>query len=176
MRLESDELARLKALLRQAVGENGDAVAAVLAFADIEPETRTRNLRYNRLTQYALAPYGVDLSEAVSGGPEKIKPKDKSKEAAEEAAKANRAAALAFARKPEVRLLKFGQEFLSALPRQDFKSALAAARNLDFERRRHWTACSGAMLVYGLNDTAGQRLTAAELSMHRLIKKEWLNE
>ncbi|MCG3359325.1 hypothetical protein JHQ78_01845 [Neisseria meningitidis] len=75
MRLESDELARLKALLRQAVGENGDAVAAVLAFADIEPETRTRNLRYNRLTQYALAPYGVDLSEAVSGGPEKIKPK-----------------------------------------------------------------------------------------------------
>lgn len=176
MRLESDEFTRLKALLRQAVGENGDAVQALLAFVDIEPETRTRNLRYNQLTQYALAPYGVDLSAVISAAPKKIKPKDKSKEAAEEAAKANREAAKAFARKPEVRLLKFGQKFLSALPRKDFKSALAAARNLDFEHRCHWAACSGAILVYGLNDAGEQRLTAAELSLHDMLKKEWLND
>lgn len=161
MRLESDELARLKALLRQAVGENGDAVAAVLAFADIEPETRTRNLRYNQIIKYAVALAGFDLSGTDE---EKAESDD------------NLGEAQAAADKPERLLLKFGQEFLSRLPRKDFKSALAAGRNLDFERRLHWAACSGAMLVYGLNDAAGQRLTAAELSMHRLIKKEWLNE
>lgn len=176
MRLESDELARLKALLRQAVSENGDAVLALLALADIEPETRTRNLRYNQIIKSALAPYGVDLSEAIFGGPKRIKPKDKSKEAAKEATKANREAAKAFAQKPEVRLLKFGQKFLGGLIRKDFKTALADACNLDFERRLHWAACSGAILVYGLNDAGEQRLTAAELSMHNILKKEWLDD
>lgn len=176
VKLDLQELHSWQIKLKQTVQENIDAVLALLALVDIEPVTRTRNLRYNQIIRSALAPYGVDLSEAIFGGPKKIKPKDKSEEAVKEAAKANKEAAKAFARKPEVRLLKFGQKFLGGLIRKDFKTALADARNLDFERRLHWAACSGAILVYGLNDAGEQRLTAEELSMHDILKKEWLDD
>jgi len=76
--------------------------------------------------------------------------------------------------KPEKELFKFGQEFLGGLIRKDFKESLSTARNLDFERRLHWAACSGAILVYGRNDTGKQKLTPSELSLHDMIKKEWL--
>ena len=98
-------------------------------------------MRYNQIIKSALALNGVDLSvtddEEAEAGAESDKNKGEFQTAAD---------------KPEKLLLKFGQEFLGGLIRKDFKAALAAARNLDFERRLHWAACSGAILVYGRND------------------------
>ncbi|OHR44963.1 hypothetical protein HMPREF2753_09130 [Neisseria sp. HMSC071C03] len=149
--------------LKQTVQENIDAVLALLALVDIEPVTRTRNLRYNQIIKSALALNGIDLSvtddEETGAGAESDKNKGEFQTDAD---------------KLEKLLLKFGQEFLGGLIRKDFKVSIAAARNLDFERRLHWAACSGAILVYGRNDTAKQKLTPSELSLHDMIKKEWL--
>ncbi|WP_193617886.1 hypothetical protein [Neisseria mucosa] len=163
VKLDLQELHSWQIKLKQTVQENIDAVLALLALVDIEPVTRTRNLRYNQIIKSALALNGIDLSvtddEEAEAGAESDKNKGEFQTAAD---------------KPEKLLFKFGQEFLGGLIRKDFKVSLVAARNLDFERRLHWAACSGAILVYGRNDTGKQKLTPAELSLHDMVKKEWL--
>lgn len=163
VKLDLQELHSWKIKLKQTVQENIDAVLALLALVDIEPVTKTRNLRYDQITKSALALNGIDLSvtdnEEAEAGAESDKNKGEFQTAAD---------------KPEKVLFKFGRKFLGGLIRKDFKESLAAARNLDLERRLHWAACSGAILVYGRNDTAKQKLTPSELSLHDMIKKEWL--
>ncbi|HFC8833588.1 hypothetical protein HMPREF2865_10260 [Neisseria sp. HMSC073G10] len=163
VKLDLQELHSWQIKLKQTVQENIDAVLALLALVDIEPVTWTRTLRYNQIIKSALALNGIDLSvtddEEAEAGAESDKNKGESQTAAD---------------KPEKVLFKFGRKFLGGLIRKDFKESLAAARNLDLERRLHWAACSGAILVYGRNDTAKQKLTPSELSLHDMIKKEWL--
>lgn len=163
VKLDLQELHSRQIKLKQTVQENIDAVLALLALVDIEPVTRTRNLRYNQIIKSALALNGIDLSvtddEETEAGAESDKNKGEFQTAAD---------------KLEKLLLKFGQEFLGGLIRKDFKVSIAAARNLDFERRLHWAACSGAILVYGRNDAGKQKLTPSELSLHDMVKKEWL--
>ena len=90
---------------------------ALLALVDIEPVTRTRNLRYNQIIKSALALNGIDLSitddEETGAGAESDKNKGEVKTDAD---------------KLEKLLLKFGQEFLGGLIRKDFKVSIAAAR------------------------------------------------
>ncbi|HHK6021302.1 TPA: hypothetical protein ACQWGD_000321 [Neisseria subflava] len=163
VKLDLQELHSWQIQLKQTVQENIDAVLTLLALVDIEPATWTRNLRYNQIIKSALALNGIDLSvtddEETEAGAESDKNKGEFQTAAD---------------KPEKVLFKFGRKFLGGLIRKDFKESLAAARNLDLERRLHWAACSGAILVYGRNDTAKQKLTPSELSLHDMIKKEWL--
>ena len=163
VKLDLQELHSWQIQLKQTVQENIDAVLTLLALVDIEPATWTRNLRYNQIIKSALALNGIDLSvtddEETEAGAESDKNKGEFQTAAD---------------KPEKVLFKFGRKFLGGLIRKDFKESLADARNLDLERRLHWAACSGAILVYGRNDTAKQKLTPSELSLHDMIKKEWL--